>query len=554
MTDHLARLCFEGHRHSSGGSYTPHTSRLRLDGRVRPADHMVYLHETHHAALNDVTAWGTALHLYARLPEMPHRNFDALLDASRITHESLATFASVEIAAARHGVGEMKAILTAYPDYIPLYEAIRLLLGNVEGANRRQLAASALARSCMQTPVLREILLAGFEDFRLAAVRERDRPDGRWRWFLRQGPSLLGAAGKAADIAVTARFGTAVLEDDRPESSLYTSTARTHDEAWDHWEASMYERLCSALAATGATTFPLHSHQADTAALLTAAEARHGDLGLRTAMTEEQRGRDAAVASAVLQQVRHEFSDGVPHRAMLLPTMEPARLVEILTARPVTADRPALMIDARPLNRLKVLYRWLEAEGDPPECPRSPNVPLVAARMIVDDGTPELVVGHARIPDLEALTALAEAWHGRGPLIACISAGCLADADWARLWVPAILELGSLFVLADVEPERFVPAWARADRSVNVVSMDISDTAGERTALFFSPDQGTIWWFVVADDVTVRLMSEYLRGELGPRLHSAVDGFAPVRDAARVVIGHLLATESFVGFDALGGP
>ena len=34
------------------------------------AGRAVHLHEAHHAALNDSTAWGSALHILARLPDV----------------------------------------------------------------------------------------------------------------------------------------------------------------------------------------------------------------------------------------------------------------------------------------------------------------------------------------------------------------------------------------------------------------------------------------------------------------------------------------------------
>src|SRR5271170_7414112 len=132
MTDHLARLCLEGP--GSSGHYTPHAFSLRLRGVNQSMDHVVYLHEVHHAALNDVTAWGTALHVYARLPGDDGQRFGSLLGACRTTHESLATFASVQIASARHG--SLESVLAVYPSYVPLYDTMVRLFAAVPGTNR----------------------------------------------------------------------------------------------------------------------------------------------------------------------------------------------------------------------------------------------------------------------------------------------------------------------------------------------------------------------------------------------------------------------------------
>jgi hypothetical protein len=47
-------------------------------------------------------------------------------------------------------------------------------------------------------------------------------------------------------------------------------------------------------------------------------------------------------------------------------------------------------------------------------------------------------------------------------------------------------------------------------------------------------------------------MLEYARPLLGPALSIENSAFAAIRDPARVVITHVLATESFTSFDALG--
>ena len=546
MGDHLARLCFDGP--SSSGRYTPHAYSLRLRGVDQPTDHMVYLHEVHHAALNDVTAWGSALHVYARLPGDAGNQFGPLLDACRLTHESLATFASVQIASARHGA--LDRVLAAYPDYVPLHEATLRLTAGVDGVTRRMVLASALARLCMQTPVLETITAAEIDGFRLASVRDLDRPDGRWNWFIRHGAHPLAAAAATADRAVGAQFGPAALASDGPGGGLHESTDPANDEGWDFWEASAYEQLRAALATAGARTLGINGHQEATATLLALVSARHGPIGLRAAMTDQQRRDDAAVASSVLQQVRHDLHDGDRHRGALLPSLDAGRLIELMANRPVIDDRPAMIVDARPASRLATLYRW--PGGTLPGQLRASTGPVVAVRAIVDDGEPGMVVGHAVVPQPEVLGALSEGWGGRGPLVSCVSASCLADAGWTRRWLAPLSSFGPMFVLVDVEPDRFVPAWARDGRQVTAVETTVDDAGSQRTALLFTAGSGFAWWLVLADDVTVRLMVEYLRGCLGSRLRSDTELAGQAHDAATVVISHLLATESFVSFDALG--
>jgi hypothetical protein len=534
MTGHLARLCLEGA--GSTGRYTPHGFDLRLLGTEQAADHIVYLHEVHHAALNDVTAWGSALHVYARLPG-GEPVFAQLLDACCAVHETLATFASVQIAAARHG--ELNKVLAAYPRYVPLYDAADRLTKGVAGGNRRQQVATALARVCMQTPVLDTVIAAGPDRFRIAAIRERDRPDGRWNWFLRCGPELVAAAARAADRVITAEYGPKALQSDGPGGDLYTATDRSHDAAWDRWEATAYEHLRAALADVGAATLTFSGHQDGTARLLELARERYGDLGLRAAMTEEQARDDAQVASAVLQQVRHNLTGGERHRAICVPSMGVDDVISLLGDRPVVDGRPAMIVDARPADRLADLYDWAPGSDAPP----------VAVRLMVEDDDGP-AVGHVPLTQPAMLTALADRWGERGAFVLCVSASCLAEPGFADRWLATVPR--PVFVLVDVEPERFVPRWAAGGRTVVAVPLQVDDTAGRRSALLFTADDGHVWWLVVADDVTVRLMIEYLRGCLGSSLRIDQEAFGVIREPALVAITHILATESFTSFDARG--
>jgi len=545
--DHLARLCFEGT--GSTGDYTPHAFSLRLTGRERPADHIVYLHEVHHAGLNDMTAWGSALHVLARLPGDADPRFEQLLDACRTTHESLATYASVQLATARHG--DLGHLLAAYPDYVPLYEATRNLVSGVPGANRRQQVVTALARLCMQTPVLDEMTSAGLGEFKLAALREVDRPDGRWRWFLRQGPSQITDAAQSADRATTEAYGPGVLEADGPGGDLYTATDRSHDEAWDLWEATAYAALRTALDATRARTMEINGHRRGTAELIALAEAAHGDLGLRAEMTDGQRRDDAAIASSVLQQVRHELAGGTRHRATLLTDAGPDRVVALAAEQPPPGDEPVLVLHARTPRRLAALFRW--SDGLPEQL--RTGEPVVAVRLIGDDGEPDGVVAHAVLPGLDDLAQLHRHWAGRGPLTSCVSAAAAADGDWAQRWLPALAAVGPLFLLVDVEPDRFVPGWARTGGEVAMIGLDLNDTGGRRTALLLTPDGGRVWWLTLAtNDITVQLLREYVVAQPGLRLRSVPELFEGIGSAATAVITSLLATESFTSFDALGSP
>jgi hypothetical protein len=133
----------------------------------------------------------------------------------------------------------------------------------------------------------------------------------------------------------------------------------------------------------------------------------------------------------------------------------------------------------------------------------------------------------------------------------CVAASCLADPTFPDAWLTAAPS--PVFVLVDVEPTRFVPRWASAGRTVVAAFLRFENAGTHRAALVFSPDGGHGWWLVVADDVTVRLVIEYLAGHLSVSLHEGAEVLGAAREPTLIAISHLLATESFTSFDALGG-
>ena len=162
------------------GNYLPTGFDLRGQGDDEVLDRVVHVHEVHHGALNDATAWGAALHLLARMPGQS-ASFARMLNLCRRTHESFATIASMLLLERVHPDVRLRLAET-YPDYHRLLVASEPLIGSAEGQNRRYLLATQCARVCMQTPILREIAA---ERAQVAHPRARDTPDGRWSILLR---------------------------------------------------------------------------------------------------------------------------------------------------------------------------------------------------------------------------------------------------------------------------------------------------------------------------------------------------------------------------------
>ena len=155
MTDHLAALFFSPAAPAGQGTYQPGRFDLRLRGDAGLGDRLVHYHEAQHVTLTASTAWGAALLVTAQMPGWQPL-FSQLLDRCRTTHESFATYLSCSVVAI--GSGWPDTALAAYPDYAVFVARLRRLLAPVSGEQRRALAVTAIARACMQTPILDQMI------------------------------------------------------------------------------------------------------------------------------------------------------------------------------------------------------------------------------------------------------------------------------------------------------------------------------------------------------------------------------------------------------------
>jgi hypothetical protein len=545
--DHLAALLVTGPAASSGG-YTPIRSELKLLGHDLATDQLVYVHEVHHAALNDSTAWGTVLHLLARLPESYRDGLLSLLDDCRAVHEALATYASVNLVSAFHADAE--AALRQYPAYMSLYHTMAGLVEGVTGQHRRALAANAIARICMQTPVLESFVASGPALLRPASLRVRDTPGWRWNWICRHGAPVITRAARRADRIVGEREPGA-LALDVPGSEPLDVAASRFDTAWHVWETTAYEVLGQALGAVGAVALAFDGHQARTQDAVRVAREIYPGLRGITADRLSPAPTDRDLAASVIRQVRHDFSagSGGRPRARLLPS--DADNPVLTTANAVRVEgRPVLVADVRMPLRLAELFAWpdqdrlwlAEATG-----------PLTAIRTITAEEGGE-VVWHARLASPEALAALADAWEGEGGIVvSCVATSCLIDRDWQRKWLPAMNQTGSLIMLIDLDLDWLIPGWRRQGSKLMASRVTVDDPSGQREGLVLQVPGRAEQWIALADLVTVNLLLDQLRATTDLNVASPPDQLADRLDVLRVVYSHLLASESFLGFTGLEG-
>lgn len=545
--DHLAALLVTGPRASSG-LYTPIRSELKLLGQDLIADQLVYVHEVHHAALNDSTAWGTVLHLLVRLPPPHGDGLLPILDACRPVHEALAMYASVNLVSAFHAGTE--AALLQYPAYIALYHKMAELVEGVTGQHRRALAANTIARICMQTPVLESFVQSGPAPLRLADLRVRDTPGWRWYWICRQGAPVIARAARRADRIVGEREPGALAQDVPGGEPLDVSASR-FDTAWHIWETTAYEVLRQALSETGAVALAFDGHQALTGdAVRVAREIHPGLRGIAPDLLSPA-PTDRDLVASVIRQVRHDFSAGTgrPNRARLLPA--DAHDLVLTTANAVRVEgRPVLVADARMPLRLAELFSWPDEDRL-----RLTEVtgPLTAIRTVEAAESHE-VVWHAQLASPDALAALAEAWDGEGGIVvSCVATSCLIDRDWQREWLPVMNQTGSLIMLIDLDLDWLIPGWRRQGPELMASRVTIDDPSGQREGLVLQVPGRAEQWIVLADLVTVNLLLDQLRATTDLNVASPPDQLADRLDVLRVAYSHLLASESFLGFTGLEG-
>jgi hypothetical protein len=538
--DHLARLSLDGF--GSTGFYTPEVTEMRLGGVDRLADLVVFLHEAHHASLNDSTAWGAAVHVLARLGAASRPSFLAVLEAARQTHESYATYASVSVALAHDVSAEV--VLAGYPNYLPLHRATARFVAHGAGPHRRYLAATAAARVAMQCPIMDLLIAKDLAGFDPAELREIDTPDGRWRWLLRRGPALCQLGCDEADRVVRKAHGTAALEADVQGREL-DATADELDPAWGLWEAVVYDRFAIALAGAGASPLTYNGHQDGASRLVAAGRLIDASLPLRVASIDNPAPDDRSLAGAAIESVRLHLAP-VPWRAEWWP-IDPVVLAEERASQRIDAES-VLIIDVRLPRRLLDLYRWPPTDA---KWLGERSSPVVASRLITGDET-ESVITHCPIDDPEDLRTLVDAWSERGPALSIVSVSALIDRNWVGSWLQPLGERSTLVMLIDVELDRFVANWTGGSLSVTVA--EIVDASGTtRFAAAFVPTSQPVLWLFVADEASVKLLVQQVAQTGGVALRQGAKLVDPWRMALELASTHLLATESFVDLKGLEG-
>ncbi|HMJ77936.1 MAG TPA: hypothetical protein VK507_18285, partial [Iamia sp.] len=318
------------------------------------------------------------------------------------------------------------------------------------------------------------------------------------------------------------------------------------DEAWAAWEAAAYDAVAAGLRTAGATVLPYDGHQEGTKELVARAIALRPDLGLR-ADAMEGAPDDRALAAATIAGVRMHHAPK-PWGARLLP-VAPSEIVAHREGH-VIGGQPTLVLDARLSTRLARLYRWPAEEAAQLVAERRARVDV---RLIGDDEGEDVVL-HSPLATPEAATDLVGEWQGRGPALSIVGVSCLADRGWSTGWWDTLADQTEVVMLVDVALDHFVGPWSRDARRIGTTHIAIADRDTHAVhGLILAPEGSSVRWLYIGDEVSASLLRFQL--ETTPGVEVVDDPDLAEREGTwvRVVVTHLLATESFTDLDGLEG-
>lgn len=535
--DAASCLFLDGGQGRSGGGYTPFGLRLNFEGDD-PAEHaFAHFHEVHHKALNDDTAWGTAMHIAARHPIWRTVVFPEMLSACRALHESFATYCAVSLASARYP--NAASVLAAYPPYRAYHRRLGRLLDVLPTAHRRELAATAIARWCMSGPVLEVMAEAssGVPDLRLLGAG--DRPDGRLRRCQHAGVEDVLNAQRAADEAFEALAGQ-----DIDELGFAADDAEL-DIVWRRWEDEFLALLLPTVGVDRPRPAP-DGHLAAAQRVQQALAAHGYQVALPFHGPSDRSNRDVEAAERLLGSVTINARSAHRPGRWLVADRDMSVQEAIGEVAENTGAAPALVLHGRRPADLASSF------GLPATDLSSADVtePVWALRILREQVDGGEVVCHVPIGDLALAEEVLAAWGERGPRISIVTSSCFQSTGWQPLWEP-VLARTARFVLVDSGPMALAGPGGFDGDGPQVSAQNVRLGHPFLKALIWRVDGRPHLWTAVADDVTVQLLAAQLDDLAGGRLSfQPGEGMVDDRTLA-AAMSALVQTENVFRFDAL---
>lgn len=155
---------------------------------------MVTLHEMAHWNLSNVSLYGSAMILYARLPVVKDPRESAILDRTmshlvigcRFAHEVYATWFGM-LAFAQHTPAEKRAVLKVhYPEYLEYFDKAQSLVGLIEDPPDAAQVLMAVILPCFQSRELYEALFIDPWTFDARMISRLSAPSNRLSLLLNE--------------------------------------------------------------------------------------------------------------------------------------------------------------------------------------------------------------------------------------------------------------------------------------------------------------------------------------------------------------------------------
>lgn len=326
-------------------------------------------HESNHRQLAYSTTFGIlSLVLDELASERPGSHLRAtvedLVSCSERTHECFATWASVV------SLGRGADTLEDHPQYLQYFRAGEHLVALLAHPYLQIHGLHAVARACMQPPVIIEAVAAGLTDVTLADLPSRLRPDTRFQ-YLRRGPFTWSGAAPALET---------LLRDDSVLAELvgrHQLTAEMFSPAnhgtWQHLNELLYAHVAGHLNDAGYPTMGHNDHLAEASTLLD--EAARLNEGKRLSVAAVEPGSHHSTLAVLRNYEVEGFSNGPLLRHRVHTSDTP---IEAMNA--ATGDDAHIFITIQQGERLLANYT---------EAPSHPDAAAFARRTVIDeDGAP----------------------------------------------------------------------------------------------------------------------------------------------------------------------
>jgi hypothetical protein len=522
-------LFLAGDSAASAGLYSPLAYWIEPRGGDLAEHHVLHLHEIHHKVLNDDTSWGSFIHIAARHPGWDEMLLPSLVASCRTVHESFASYMSLSLAQTRHG--DANEVLDRYPIYRALAHRMGRLVDHVDGRQRREMAATAVARWCMSGPVIELALAAYPQVTSLNQIPSSMRPDHRFRLLGMLSASQVLHAATTADMAFETSHG-------RPLEALSLSDNDAElDSAWAAWESEFIATLvASSDRLAQLPTVEPDGHLADAAALVRVAGAR----GITLALPHEPDMytlTDVESVQRLLTSTTLVLRD-TPFRAALAVPGEEVGLegvLDLCAAQPT----PNLVVHARRTTTLVRTFRFPMA--DSARLATLAPGPVFAIRSLIDGDGEDLILNTEIVEPL-ALSTVDQAWASRGTRAVVIAASCYLNLDWQRTWLPA-LRAWPTVVLVDMGLATMVGEGHLLGSVEDVHGTYLGLGRPDLKALVWHVDGHPHVMLAVGDDLTIQLFAGQLDDLLGERLSLDDSDWSQWLDVLAAAASSVIGTE-----------